>query len=176
MPSSERRCTRGGRCFGPALCGMMRCLRLSGPLACTRRLGTRCRRSAVTMKTILDEDARKAVGAWVARLTGQEFVLAVLAKNCDCQTDPRPSLHGGTLCDSICVALSCSGGEFSPDGLDGYSWASVTPTAQKYTTNFSQYKCDVGCVCIFADVFFPGEVSFRHLALTGNGPRQHTLW
>ena len=30
---------------------------------------------AVTMKTILDEDARKAVGAWVARLTGQGFVL-----------------------------------------------------------------------------------------------------
>ena len=60
--------------------------------------------STVTVKTILDEDARKAVGAWVARFTGQGVVLSVLAKNCDCQTDPRPSLHGGTLCDSNCVA------------------------------------------------------------------------
>ena len=102
--------------------------------------------SAVTMKTILDEDARKAVGAWVAHLTGQECVLSVLAKNCDCQTDPRPSPHGGTLCDSICVALSCSGGEFSRDGLYDYRWVSVTPMAWKYTTNFSQYKSDVGCV------------------------------
>ena len=58
--------------------------------------------STVTVKTILDEDARKAVEAWVARFTGQGVVLSVLAKNCDCQTDPRPSLHGGTLCDSIC--------------------------------------------------------------------------
>ena len=99
--------------------------------------------SAVTMKTILGEDARKAVGAWVARLTGHGFVLSVLAKNCNCQTDPRPSLHGGTFCDSIFVALSCSRGEFSPDGLYDYSWASVTPMAGKYTTNFSQYISDV---------------------------------
>ena len=83
--------------------------------------------SAVTMKTIPDEDARKAVGAWVARLTGQGIVLSVLAKNCDRRTDPRPSLHGGTLCDSICVEPSLSGGEFSPDGLYDHSWASVTP-------------------------------------------------
>ena len=108
---------------------------------------------AVTMKTILDEDARKAVGAWVARLTGQGFVLSVLAKNCDCQTDPRPSLHGGTLCDSICVALSCSGGEFSPDGLHDYSWTSVMPMAGKYTTNFSQYKPNVWCVCACSQTF-----------------------
>ena len=102
--------------------------------------------SAVTMKTILDEDARKAVGAWVAPFTGQRVVLSVLAKNCDCQTDPRPSLHGGTLCDSICVALSCSGGDFSPHGLYEHSWASVTPMAGKYTTNFSQYTSGVVCV------------------------------
>ena len=102
--------------------------------------------SAVTMKTILDEDARKAVGAWVARLTGQVVVLSMLAKNCDCQTDPRPNLHSGTLCDSICVALSCSGGDFSPHGLYEHSWASVTPMAGKYTTNFSQYTSDV-CAC-----------------------------
>ena len=133
--------------------------------------------SAVTMKTIPDEDARKAVGAWAAPLTGQGFVLSVLAKNCDCQTDPRPSLHGGTLCDSICVALSCSGGEFSPDGLHDYSFTSVMPMAGKYTTNFSQYTSNVCvCVCMFANFFFPGEVSFRYLALTGNGPRPHTLW
>ena len=109
--------------------------------------------SAITMKTILDEDARKALGAWVARLTGQGFVLSVLAKNCDCQTDPRLSLHGGTFCDSIFVALSCSRGEFSPDGLYDHSWASVTPTAGNYTTNFSQYTSDVVCVCMFADLF-----------------------
>ena len=120
-------------------------------------------------KTILDEDARKAVGAWVARLTGQGFVLSVLAKNCDCQTDPRQSLHGGTFCDSIFVALSCSRGEFSPDGLYDYSWASVTPMAGNFITKFSQYKSDVRCVCMFADLFFPGEVSFRYFALTGNG-------
>ena len=90
------------------------------------------------MKKILDEDARMAVGAWVARLTGRGFVLSVLAKNCDCQMDPRPSLHGATLCDSIFVALSCYRGEFSPDGLYDYNWASMTPMAGNYTTNFSQ--------------------------------------
>ena len=72
--------------------------------------------------------------------------MSVLAKNCDRRTDPRPSLHGGTLCDSICVALSCSGGEFSPDGHYDHSWASVTLMAGKYTTNFSQYTLDVVCV------------------------------
>ena len=108
--------------------------------------GDKMQRSAVTMKTILDEHARKAEGAWVARLTGQGLVWSVLAKNCGCQTDPRPSLHGGTLCDSVCVALSCSGGEFSHDGLYDYSWARVAPVARKYTTNFSQYKSDVVCV------------------------------
>ena len=36
----DRRCTRGGRCFGPALCGLMRCLRLSGPLACPQGHGS----------------------------------------------------------------------------------------------------------------------------------------
>ena len=99
--------------------------------------------SAVTMKTIPDEDARKAVGA---RLTGQGFVLSVLAKNCDRRTDPRPSLHGGTLCDSICVEPSLSGGEFRNDGLYDHSWASVTPMAGKYFTNFSQHTLDVVCV------------------------------
>ena len=78
--------------------------------------------------------------------------LSVLAKNCDCQTDPRPSLHGGTLCDSICVELSCSGGEFSPDGLYDHSWASLTPMAGKYTTNFSQCTPDV-CVCACSQTF-----------------------
>ena len=58
------------------------------------------------------------------------------------------------------------GGEFSPDGLYDHSWASVTPMAGKYTTNFSQW-----CVCMFANFFFRGEVSFRYLSLTGNGPR-----
>ena len=48
--------------------------------------------------------------------------------------------------------------------------------AGKYTTNFSQYTPDVVCVCMFANLFFRGEVSFRYLALTGNGPRLHTLW
>ena len=98
----------------------------------------------------------------------------MLAKNCDCQTDPRPSLHGGTLCDSICAALSCSRGEFSPDGLYDHSWASVTPMAGKYTTNFSHVS-DVECVCMFANFFFLGEVSFRDLALTGTGHGPHSL-
>ena len=151
MPPSERRCTRD----------LWRALAGWGQDAS----------SAVTMKTILDEHARKSEGAWVARLTGQGPVLSVLAKNCDCQTDPRPGPHGGTLCDSVCVALSCSGGEFSHDGLYDYSWARVAPVARKYTTNFSQYKSDVVCVCMFANFFFPGEVSFHYLALTGHRPR-----
>ena len=73
------------------------------------------------------------------------------------------------------MALSCSGGELSLDGLYDHSWASVAPMAGKYTTNFSQYTSDVGCVCMFADLFFPGEVSFCHLALTGNWARPHSL-
>ena len=29
LPSSERRCTRGGRCFGPALCGLGNCFKVT---------------------------------------------------------------------------------------------------------------------------------------------------
>ena len=161
MPSSERRCTRRRLLLRSCTLwddALSAALRTFGVYSQARDKMQES--SAVTMKTILDGDARKAVGAWVARLTDQGF--------CDCQTDPRPSIHGGTLCDSICVALSCCGGEFSPDGLYDHSCASVTPMAGKYTTNFSQYTSDVVCVHV-RKLFLPGDVSFRYLALTGNG-------
>ena len=53
-----------------------------------------------------------------------------------------------TKLNEVCVAISCGGGSFSPDGAYVSSWDSVTPMTGKYTTNYSQYQEDVDCVCL----------------------------
>ena len=70
------------------------------------------------------------------------------------QQGGRVAEHEGFLSGSltklneVCVAISCGGGSFSPDGAYVSSWDSVTPMTGKYTTNYSQYQEDVDCVCL----------------------------
>ena len=64
----------------------------------------------------------------------------------DCTDSAAP------LCSNLqCVAISCSGGSFVPDGLYDSSCDSVTPMTGKYATNYFSYKSDVGCVCMLKD-------------------------
>ena len=45
------------------------------------------------------------------------------------------------------LAISRSRGSFIPDGLYDSSWDGVTPMTGKYTTNYFNYKSDVGGAC-----------------------------
>ena len=62
----------------------------------------------------------------------------------DCKDSATPMCS-----NSKCVAMSCGGGSFSPDGAYDSVWDSVKPMTGKYTINYFQYQEDVGCVCMF---------------------------
>ena len=49
-----------------------------------------------------------------------------------------------------CVAMSCGGESFSPDGVYDYAWDSVKPMKGKYTINYIQYPCR-RWVCLHAE-------------------------
>ena len=51
-------------------------------------------------------------------------------------------------CGGICVAMSCGGGGFSPDGAYDSAWYSVRPRTGKYFVNYFQYQGFVECICI----------------------------
>ena len=48
----------------------------------------------------------------------------------------------------ICVAMSCGGGGFSPDGAYDSAWYSVRPRTGKYFVNYFQYQEFVECICM----------------------------
>ena len=52
-----------------------------------------------------------------------------------------------------CVAMSCGGESFSPDGAYDFAWDSVKPMKGKYTINYIQYQDVVECVCMLKDWF-----------------------
>ena len=51
-------------------------------------------------------------------------------------------------CRSVCVAMSCGGGFFSPGCAYDSVWDSVKPIAGKYFFNYFQYQDVVGCVAM----------------------------
>ena len=64
----------------------------------------------------------------------------------DCSDSAAP------MCSvDVCVAMSCGGGSFSPDGAYDSLWDSVKLTKGKYAINCFQYQEDVGCVCVLND-------------------------
>ena len=51
-------------------------------------------------------------------------------------------------CGGICVAMSCGGRGFSPDGAYDSAWYSVRPRTGKYFVNYFQYQEFVECFCM----------------------------
>ena len=51
-------------------------------------------------------------------------------------------------CGGVCVAMSCGGGSFTPDGAYDSVWDSVKPMTGKFFFNSFQYQEFVGCVCM----------------------------
>ena len=65
-----------------------------------------------------------------------------------------PVLFVGRLpCGGVCVAMSCGGLGFTPDGFYDSVWDSVRPITGKYFVYYFQYQQDVECVCILNDCF-----------------------
>ena len=64
----------------------------------------------------------------------------------DCSDSAAP------MCSvNVCVAMSCCGGSFSPDGAYDSLWDSVKLMKGKYTINCFQYQEDVEYVCVLND-------------------------
>ena len=58
------------------------------------------------------------------------------------------STSADMCCGSVCVAMSCGGGFFTPDGAYDSVWDSVKPMTGKFFFNYFQYQEVVGCVCM----------------------------
>ena len=81
-------------------------------------------------------------------LTGNTIVTTAAAvTTCLTSTDYTDST-APTCNEDVCVAMSCGGGSFTPDGAYDSLWDSVKPMKRKYTINYFQYQEDVGaCTC-----------------------------
>ena len=66
--------------------------------------------------------------------------------SCSSSTDCPGS--AALFCGGVCVAMSCCGGFFNPDGAYDSVWDSVKPMTGKYFFNYFQYQEFVGCVCM----------------------------
>ena len=84
-------------------------------------------------------------------LTGSTIVTtATVVTTCSASTDCTNSATP-TCSGDVCVAMSCGGGSFIPDGAYDSLWDSVKPMKGKYTINYFQYQEDVECVCVLND-------------------------
>ena len=59
-----------------------------------------------------------------------------------------PGSAAPLCCGGVCVATSCGGGGFPPDGAYDSAWCSVRPMTGKYFINYFQYQEVVGRVCM----------------------------
>ena len=59
-----------------------------------------------------------------------------------------PDSAAPMCCGGVCVAMSCGGGGFPPDGAYDSACYSVRPMTGKYFINYFQYQEVVGCVCM----------------------------
>ena len=62
-----------------------------------------------------------------------------------------PWLCGPNVLRGVCVAMSCGGGCFSPDGAYDFAWDSVKPMKGSTPSITSSTLVDVGCVCMLND-------------------------
>ena len=61
-------------------------------------------------------------------------VVTSCSSSANCSSSAAPMCCGG-----VCVAMSCGGTYFSPDGAYDFAWDSVKPTKGTYTINYIQY-------------------------------------
>ena len=84
--------------------------------------------------------------SFTVSLTGSTIdVIAAVVSTCSASTDCTDSLVS-TCSGSVCIAMPCGGGSFTPDGAYDSLWDSVKPLTGEYTINFFQYQEDVGGV------------------------------
>ena len=72
-------------------------------------------------------------------------VVTTCSASADC-TDSATPMYSGC----VCVAMSCGGGSFSPNGAYDFLQDSVKLMTGK-CINYCQYQEDVGCVCMLND-------------------------
>ena len=70
-------------------------------------------------------------------------VVTPCSSSADCPVSAAPMCCGG-----VCVARSCGGGGFTPDGAYDSVWDSVRPMTGKFFINYFQYQEVVGCICM----------------------------
>ena len=69
-----------------------------------------------------------------------EIPVATAAVVTSCSSSANcPSSAAPMCCGGVCVAMSCGGKYFSPDGAYDFAWDSVKPTKGTYTINYIQY-------------------------------------
>ena len=87
-----------------------------------------------------------AVMSFTVSLTGCTIdAIAAVVSTCSASTNCTDSLVF-TCCGSVCIAMPCGGGSFTPDAAYDSLWDSVKPLTGEYTINFFQYQEDVGGV------------------------------
>ena len=64
-------------------------------------------------------------------------------------------------CGGVCVAMSCGGGGFPPDGAYDSIWDSVRPMTGKFAFNSFQYQEFVGCICMLNYWFSSNDRDLR---------------
>ena len=67
---------------------------------------------------------------------------AAVVTSCSSSAD-CPSSAAPMCCGSVCVAMSCGGGFFTPGGAYDSVWDRVRPMSGKYLINYFQYQEDV---------------------------------
>ena len=73
-------------------------------------------------------------------------VVTTCSSSADCPSSAAPMCCGG-----VCVAMSCGGEYFSPDGAYDFAWYSVKPTRGSTPSIPFSILVDVGCVCMLND-------------------------
>ena len=66
-------------------------------------------------------------------------VVTSCSSSADCPGSAAPMCCGG-----VCVAMSCGGGGFTPDGAYDSVWDSVRPLTGKFIFNYFQYHRPLG--------------------------------
>ena len=113
--------------------------------------------------------------SFTVALTGSTIVttaavVITYSASTDCTDSATSTCSGG-----VCVAMSCGGGSFIPDGAYDSLWDSVKPMKGKYTINYFQYQEDVGCVCVLNDRISSNDeicadnYNYFRFKLKGNG-------
>ena len=88
-------------------------------------------------------------------------IVTSYSSSADCPDSAAPM-----SCGSVCVAMSCGGGFFTPDGAYDSVWNSVRSMTGKYIINYFQYQEVVGCVCMLNSWFSSNDdICARQLPL-----------